>query len=189
MEKKIFIINCKNKCCSLYFSEYKGGEWLSDEEWYKTHKYDTNNKKIKKAGTFILDSKNNKILIVQARGRYWGSPKGSIDNDETVKECAIRETMEETGIKIDESLLKSYTCIKGKCIYYDIELEEFTPYVQNSIKDNDANGIGWVKIDCLKEMIEDKKVVINQHLRLLIKKKFEIDLLYNKYNDSTLSTL
>jgi ADP-ribose pyrophosphatase YjhB (NUDIX family) len=171
------VLKCNDNCCFLYSVNCFYPDWIPDEEWYKNNRKININKRIKKAGTFIIDPTNLKILIVQARGKYWGSPKGSIDEGETVKNCAIRETMEETGIKIDVNMLKTFTCIKGKCLYYDIEMKEFKPSVQTTIENNDANGIGWIRLECLKKLIDNKIITINQHLRLLIRKKFNIDLL------------
>lgn len=176
-EKEEFTFNCDFGCCNLLINRSFKEVWVSEEEWFKNHKKPTLNK-IKKAGTFIFDPKSEKILIVQSRGKFWGAPKGSIDEDETIKHCAVRETMEETGIVIQENDLNRFNCIKGKCIYYDLEVSEFNPSIQTGIKDNDASGIGWIKINCLKNLIDKKNIIINQHLRLLIKKKFNIDLLY-----------
>lgn len=176
-DKNELSFKCNSGCCNLYINKSFKEVWISEEEWFKTHKRPTLNK-IKKAGTFIFDPKSEKILIVQSRGKFWGSPKGSIDDDESIKHCAVRETMEETGIIIQENILNKFSCIKGKCIYYDLEVSEFNPSIQTGIKDNDASGIGWIKINCLKNLIDKGYIIINQHLRLLIKKKFNIDLLY-----------
>lgn len=172
-----FSFQCDFGCCDLYINKSFKEVWVSEEEWFKNHKRPTINK-IKKAGTFIFDPISQKILIVQSRGKFWGAPKGSIDEDESIKHCAVRETMEETGIIVPENILNKFSCIKGKCIYYDLEIKEFKPDIQTGIKDNDASGIGWIKLSCLKNLIDRKCIIINQHLRLLIKKKFNIDLLY-----------
>lgn len=41
------------------------------------------------------------LLIRNKRSAHWGFPKGHIENGETKEETAIREVLEETGIKID----------------------------------------------------------------------------------------
>jgi ADP-ribose pyrophosphatase YjhB (NUDIX family) len=172
--------SCNKKCCQLYINRYDGPEWKPFEEYFKNkiYKPEFNEFKIKKAGTFIYDPYAQKILIVQSRGKYWGSPKGSLDDNETVKECAIRETKEETGIDLEEIQLKLFTCVKNKCIYYDYETKEFTPTVQNHIANNDVNGIGWIKLECLRSLIHERRIVINQHFRILIKRKYNIDLIH-----------
>ena len=54
------------------------------------------------AGTLIIQG--GQVLLVQeshtsARG-LWSLPIGSVDNNETLGECAIRETKEETGYDV-----------------------------------------------------------------------------------------
>ena len=48
-----------------------------------------------------------KILLIQ-RGNetfkdYWAFPRGFMEMDETIEQCAVRELEEETGIKLDFS--------------------------------------------------------------------------------------
>jgi 8-oxo-dGTP pyrophosphatase MutT (NUDIX family) len=102
----------------------------------------------------------------------WGPPKGTIQDDETYEECAIREVFEETGIKLDSSQFIGYTVVKNKALYYTTEIKEYDISPQNHIKDNDANGIGWFNINCLNELIDTNKLAINQHCKILIKKFF-----------------
>ena len=42
--------------------------------------------------------------------------------------------------------------------------------VQYTVIDNDANGIGWIKLNCLIEMINNEYLDINKHCKILIKK-------------------
>ena len=44
-----------------------------------------------------LVSFNDKFLFIKRNG-MWDIPKGHIDNDESIEECAIREVQEETGV-------------------------------------------------------------------------------------------
>ncbi len=52
----------------------------------------------RKAGTVLLNKQTNQIGLVY-RKKYGdlSFPKGHLEEDETLKECAIRETIEETG--------------------------------------------------------------------------------------------
>ena len=52
---------------------------------------------VKAGGGFILDE-NNAVLMMFRRGK-WDLPKGKLDKKETIEECAVRETEEETGLK------------------------------------------------------------------------------------------
>ena len=56
---------------------------------------------------------DNKILLVHHTGHSfqygYGIPKGHIENNETIKDAAIRETEEEVGIKIKPNQLNNKT--------------------------------------------------------------------------------
>lgn len=166
---------CTKQCCSYTVIPY---HQISP---YILHFYNNGNGKLKKAGTFMYDKKTNKILLVQSRGQLWGPPKGTIQNDENPLECAIREVKEETGITIEEDVLQGSVTIKSKALYYflEVNMEEYSVEPQHHIKDNDANGIGWFNVDCLNELIETRKISINQHCRILIKKIFNKDIVFN----------
>ncbi|HLX92188.1 MAG TPA: NUDIX domain-containing protein [Puia sp.] len=50
------------------------------------------------AGGGIVKNERNELLFIFRRDK-WDLPKGKKDNGETVEHCAIREVMEETGLK------------------------------------------------------------------------------------------
>ncbi len=54
------------------------------------------------AGCVVFKNNNGKInfLIVQHERGHWSFPKGHIELGETAKETALRETREETGLKV-----------------------------------------------------------------------------------------
>ena len=53
---------------------------------------------IVKAGGGFVQNENNDVLMMFRRGK-WDLPKGKLDKKETIEECAVRETGEETGLK------------------------------------------------------------------------------------------
>jgi 8-oxo-dGTP diphosphatase len=54
--------------------------------------------KILKAGCILLDLNNNKVgLVYRRKHNDFSFPKGHLEKGETLEECAIRETEEETG--------------------------------------------------------------------------------------------
>jgi 8-oxo-dGTP pyrophosphatase MutT (NUDIX family) len=46
----------------------------------------------------VVEDENEKVLMIFRRG-YWDLPKGKIENGENKRQAAIREVMEETGVK------------------------------------------------------------------------------------------
>lgn len=145
-----------------------------------------NKEKLKKAGIFItspqsltLDTNTQelfisdgyiKVLLVQSKGQFWGPPKGSLEPEESIIEAAIREVKEETGLEFDSKELGEIKFIKGSCFYFHISIDEIPLEIQTTLEGNDANGIGWFRLDCLDNMIKSGKIQINQHCTLLLKK-------------------
>jgi 8-oxo-dGTP pyrophosphatase MutT (NUDIX family) len=54
-------------------------------------------KKIMAGGGVVVNEKNQVLFIY--RRKKWDLPKGKLDPGEDIKACAIREVMEETGIR------------------------------------------------------------------------------------------
>ncbi len=84
------------------------------------------------AAVIVLINKNDEILIVKRseavdtfRG-YWCFPGGGADEGETPEQCAIRETFEETKLKVKEKdLTYLYTLTKDddKEIFFFVATE------------------------------------------------------------------
>lgn len=51
-----------------------------------------------KAGGGLVTNDREEVLLIFRRGK-WDLPKGKLDPDETMEECALREVREETGLK------------------------------------------------------------------------------------------
>lgn len=54
-------------------------------------------KEIIAAGGLVFNQ-HNQLLMIFRRG-WWDLPKGKLDDGESIEDCALREVMEETGIK------------------------------------------------------------------------------------------
>lgn len=193
-ENKKQVLSCFSNCCKLYVMRCKENIWLSEKEWNCLQKSKCNqqgeedkedkeeddwktkkvNNKITKAGTFIFDPKAEKVLLIQVKGGYWGCPKGSIEKNEMPKDCAIRETYEETGIELEECDLGKKYKVRN-CFYYDVELDMKETLYKLNVDDelNDTNGIGWININCLSKLVSNGIININKHLKIILGKKFD----------------
>jgi len=107
-------------------------------------------KKIKKAGCIVLNKKGKKVALVY-RDFYkdYSFPKGHIEGKESLIECAIRETAEET--KRDVRLLQDTPIYIEKYntkeeaieVYYYLA-EDTGPSMNTSL---DTHPTVWVKIE------------------------------------------
>jgi ADP-ribose pyrophosphatase YjhB (NUDIX family) len=152
-------LNCKKGCCTLQITPY-----IIKNNFFKSKHSN------RKAGVFIYDPNKDKILIVQSKGNLWGLPKGSVKYQETERLCAIREVKEETGLDILENHFSKAMIIRNRAMYFYIEKDECNVEVQQHIEDNDANGIGWVSISCLDDLIIDGHITLTQHCRIVFRK-------------------
>ena len=67
----------------------------------------------------LVKNKEDEILFI-FRNSKWDLPKGKVDKGETIKDAAIREVEEETGVKklkIDSLLKKTYHIFKRNGTY------------------------------------------------------------------------
>jgi 8-oxo-dGTP pyrophosphatase MutT (NUDIX family) len=124
----------------------------------------------KKAGVFIYDPAEDRVLLVQSRGHLWGPPKGTLELGETETQCAVREVKEETGLDVRPEDFSRATKIKNRALYFYLEMNMTPVAVQDEVKDNDANGLTWIKVDCLKECIYNGHIVLNQHCKLVFQR-------------------
>ena len=156
----ISILTCTNKCCNLKVKTY-----IPDSNKIYCH-----NRQQKKAGALIFDNTKNKILLVQSKGNFWGIPKGTVKENEHIYDSAIREVKEETGITISPSDFINTYHVNNKGTYFHIQMNECEVDVQTEMIDNDANGIGWINLTCLNDLIERKIITLNKHTIILLQK-------------------
>lgn len=157
---------CVDKCCKIKIKPFINNNPIIHKKYYPTIK----------SGIFIYDPNTTKILLVQSNGNLWGIPKGTIKKDESYISCAIREVYEETGIIINKKDISMSIIIYNNCKYFYVEKDTCDVYVQNNPNNNDANGITWIKIQCLYKCILNGNIDINSHTRLLIKNFLNIKL-------------
>lgn len=66
--------------------------------------------KLLKAGGGLVLNQNNQILLILRKGK-WDLPKGKLDQNERIEDCAVREVKEETGLAsviLKDFLLNTY---------------------------------------------------------------------------------
>ena len=117
------------------------------------------------------------MLLVQSRGLMWGPPKGSLNAGETPLQCAGRDVHEETGLvlELDES---SPAIVLSRSLFYLTDMCECPVQIQahpNDLEANDANGIGWFSVECVRRMVAEGEFAINQPCRSLIQRVFHVD--------------
>lgn len=149
---------CMDRCCLIHSHVYD----------QKNNQSIPKDSKVIKAGMFILDPKQNKVLLVQCRGQKWSIPKGSALPKETIEETAIREVFEETGLVVSKDMLIDTKRVKFyNRTYFFININECKIEVPD-IEFNDPSGYTWLKIDCLKKLVEHKHMSINSDCYNLI---------------------
>ncbi len=151
---------CENKCCTIEFADISLDLVPPRRGYYY------------KAGVFIYDPDAERVLLVQSRRQLWGPPKGTLEsaNNETNCECAIREVKEETGLDIGIENFSRATKIKNRAIYYYAEMKWRDVHPQKGNDDNDANGITWIKLNCLEECIKSGQIELNQHCKIVFRR-------------------
>lgn len=110
------------------------------------------------AGGIVTNEK--KELLFQLRRGKWDLPKGKLDSGESIEECAIRETEEETGlkhVKIGKHIIDTYHSYdeSGKHIlkethWFHLSVkgrQQLTPQLEEQITE-----LRWVAPSKLKEV-------------------------------------
>jgi 8-oxo-dGTP diphosphatase len=84
-----------------------------------------NDEKRPKVGVGVFVLKDGKFLMQKRKGKHgdgtWSLPGGHLEFGESVEDCAAREVLEETGVKISNIKIGPYT--------NDIFLEEGKHYI------------------------------------------------------------
>lgn len=129
----------------------------------------------------------NKLLLKEAtrgisKGK-WNGPGGKFEKGETAKQCAIRETLEETGIRMLRPFFhgKLYFFMDGK---RKLSIEGFlfsTKRFSGRIRPSEEGPVRWFDIDKLpkERMWDDDQYWLNT---MLSGKRFDAYIYYDKSN-------
>ena len=114
-----------------------------------------------KSGANVILVKGNKILLMKRSKGWktgsWGPPGGHIDTGETPKQAAVRETFEESGLRIKQSdleLVTQRTKNDFGMIYYYITDKFIGNGVALSHEHNAFTWADWEKIESLDTTFE-----------------------------------
>lgn len=130
--------------------------------------------KVEKAGTILINLKTKKIgLIYRQKQNDYSFPKGHKEINETLMECAIRETNEETKrnciIYYDKPIFKEH--------YFDSKKDEVYMYYYIAIdggKSNndsiDTHDLIWTNIDGVYKVLsyDSLKIVWNKVKKIVL---------------------
>lgn len=129
------------------------------------------------ASAYTIDFENKKVLLMYNRKLdMWLQPGGHIEGKETPEETAIRETFEETGIKI-KIIGPSFDNIKYQPIATERYINkvgdmidiQFLAIPQNKeLKNNENNKTIWFPIDDL-----DDEKNISDEIKIKVKNLYK----------------
>ncbi len=107
----------------------------------------------------IIEDYDDKVLLMKRKGAHsettWGFPGGKLDKFETIEDCAIRETKEETGLNITNIQIDKFT----NDMFIEENLHYITIFVKCDTKSYNAKimepekctDIGWFRWNNLPE--------------------------------------
>ena len=111
----------------------------------------------KKAGCILMNLDTKKIALVCRKGEF-SFPKGHLESGENLQECAIRETVEETGhdcyvINNKEIAIMHYTSSRGEEVenYFYLAIDKGKS--RQIIDENDKEETVWKEFDEVEDTL------------------------------------
>ncbi len=104
-------------------------------------------------GVGCIVMRKERLLMVRSRRGFWSPPGGKLEFGESLEECAIRETAEETGITV---MNVEFVAITND-VFADTGRHYLTVWMRGDPDDSEARiidpeeitGIGWYAPDDL----------------------------------------
>lgn len=115
------------------------------------------------AGGGVVINEKEQVLMIYRREK-WDLPKGKLDPDETIVECAIREVMEETGLKFITLEKKLITTVHEYTEKSQLIQKETHWYLMHASTDTNQTLIPQIEEGIEKIEWVDKKD-INRYLQ------------------------
>ena len=100
-------------------------------------------------GAICITPYNKLLLVKGAKTGKWSFPKGHKEGSETYLECALRETIEETGVDLKGVKPVAYHRLSvGEYFFFEINVE-LPLCVEDLAEIEEAK---WISLDSLKNM-------------------------------------
>jgi bis(5'-nucleosidyl)-tetraphosphatase len=122
------------------------------------------------AGFIIFDKSTREVLLSQGRKYEWKFSKGHIEQNESILECAFRETFEEVGIKLNITNVHQdfHYCYSSKRINKNKNRVSKFVYLFLAVVDKNEHPLKlqeeeivdatWININQAKKMIEISEI-------------------------------
>ncbi len=150
--------------------------FISSREKKELMSYIKNKFKVVEAGGGVVE-KQGKLLLIY-RKKKWDLPKGKLDKNEEIKDCAVREVEEETGVKVKidqkiEAVWHTYTSNKKyilkKTHWYAmtcINDEKMAPQKEEGIKKAEWMDLEQVRV-ALHDSYRSIRYVMQEYTKLI----------------------
>ena len=129
-------------------------------------------KKIIAGGGVVVNEKNQVLFIY--RRKKWDLPKGKLDPGEDIKACAIREVMEETGIRnltignliivTTHSYEENGLNLQKETHWFEMKASTVDNSTLTPQLEEDIEKIEWVSLENLEEYLSETYTTIQQVL-------------------------
>ena len=125
------------------------------------------------AGGGVVVNENNQVLFIYRR-KKWDLPKGKLDPGEDIKACAIREVMEETGIRnltignliivTTHSYEENGMNMQKETHWFEMKASTVDNPILTPQLEEDIEKIEWVSLENLEEYLSETYTSIQQVL-------------------------
>ena len=125
------------------------------------------------AGGGVVVNENNQVLFIYRR-KKWDLPKGKLDPGEDIKACAIREVMEETGIRnltignliivTTHSYEENGLNMQKETHWFEMKASTVDNPILTPQLEEDIEKIEWVSLENLEEYLSETYTTVQQVL-------------------------